>query len=78
MVSTADDCALHGKSTVGRRGIAGAALAIKVAGAAAAEGLTLAQVTAAALAAVESIGSMGCSASMCHIPGRPAPEERCD
>lgn len=48
----------------------------QVAGAAAAAGLPLAEVKAAAQAALEHIGTMGVALSGCNVPGS-APSDRC-
>jgi phosphoenolpyruvate---glycerone phosphotransferase subunit DhaK len=63
-----------------RRGIAGDLFVIKVAGARAAEGATLAQVTAAADKANDATRSMGVALSSCTIPaaGRPIFELEAD
>ncbi|GAB4813888.1 hypothetical protein N2152v2_000934 [Parachlorella kessleri] len=70
MVITADDCALPGKTAVGRRGIAGTVLVHKVAGAAAAAGADLDQVKRCAEHAASSLGTMGCSVTVCTMPGQ--------
>lgn len=49
---------------------------VQVAGAAAAEGLPLADVKAAAAAALEHIGTMGVALGGCNVPGS-APSDRC-
>jgi len=71
MVVVADDCALEGAGPTGRRGIAGTVLVHKVAGAAAAAGGGLVEVTAAAQAAADAMGSMGVATSTCCVPGKP-------
>lgn len=76
LVAVADDCALPGKTRVGRRGIAGMAIVLKIAGAVAADGGSLSQVTEAAEMAAANIGSMGCSLSVCTLPGQSRIEER--
>lgn len=70
MVITADDCALSNKSSVGRRGIAGTVLVHKVAGALAASGADLTSVKAGAERAAACIGTMGCSMTVCNMPGQ--------
>ncbi|MBV9785368.1 MAG: dihydroxyacetone kinase subunit DhaK [Acidisphaera sp.] len=74
VVVVADDVALH--DTVEpdrRRGIAGTVLVHKVAGAAAASGLALAEVAAEASAAAAALASMGVALGACTVPaaGRP-------
>lgn len=69
MVVVGDDCALEGRGIAGRRGIAGTVLVHKVAGAAAAAGATLDQVTAEAQAAATSVGTVGVAATACTLPG---------
>jgi dihydroxyacetone kinase len=74
IVVVADDVAL--RDTVAperRRGIAGTVLVHKVAGAAAAAGLPLAEVAATARAAAAALGSMGVALGACTVPaaGRP-------
>ncbi len=74
MVVVADDVALAANTeTAGRRGIAGTVLVHKIAGAAAAAGLPLAEVKGKAERAIISIGSMGVALSSCTVPaaGRP-------
>jgi ATP-dependent dihydroxyacetone kinase len=74
IVVVADDVAL--RNTVARhrrRGIAGTVLIHKLAGAAAATGLDLAEVTALACAAAGDLGTMGVALGACTVPavGRP-------
>lgn len=69
MVIVGDDCALPLARGVGRRGLAGTILVHKVAGAAAAAGLSLADVTAEAKHASEVVGTMGVAFSVCTLPG---------
>jgi len=74
VVVVADDVALH--DTVERsrwRGIAGTILVHKVAGAAAAAGLTLDEVVAEAAAAASAVGSMGVSLGACTVPAAGVP-----
>ncbi|KQQ81852.1 dihydroxyacetone kinase subunit DhaK [Aureimonas sp. Leaf324] len=74
MVVVADDVALAASTeTAGRRGIAGTVLVHKVAGARAAEGATLAEVTAAAEKAIAGLGSMGVALSACTVPAAGKP-----
>ncbi|CAH1687045.1 Dihydroxyacetone kinase, ATP-dependent [Hyphomicrobiales bacterium] len=64
-----DDAALgSAEATAGRRGIAGTVLVHKVAGAAAEAGLSLADVTERAKAAVAGLASMGVALSPCTVP----------
>lgn len=70
MVIVGDDCALPPpRGIVGRRGLAGTILVNKVAGAAAASGLSLADVAAEAKRASEIVGTMGVALSVCTLPG---------
>ncbi|KAF2317592.1 hypothetical protein GH714_025054 [Hevea brasiliensis] len=67
-VIVGDDCALppsHG--VAGRRGLAGTILVHKVAGAAAAAGLSLDEVAAEAKRASEMVGTMGVALSVCTM-----------
>jgi dihydroxyacetone kinase len=75
IVLVADDIALaatHERS--GRRGIAGTILVHKIAGAAAAQGMTLDQVAALARAAAEDVATIGISLSAGTVPavGKPS------
>lgn len=69
MVVVDDDVALGAGGGAGRRGIAGTVLVHKVAGAAAAAGLPLAQVKAQAQAAIAATGTMGVGLTGCTVPG---------
>jgi dihydroxyacetone kinase len=73
MVVIGDDVSLPAGSDAGRRGIAGTVFVHKVAGAAAAVGLSLADVKAEAVAAAAEVGTMGVGLSACTAPaaGRP-------
>eukprot|EP00808_Paulinella_micropora_P006436 g20578.t1 len=72
MVVVADDCALpKQKGITGGRGIAGTVLVHKLAGAAAREGLSLAEVTKVAQHTADNVRSMGVSLSSCTLPGEP-------
>ncbi|XP_057446784.1 putative 3,4-dihydroxy-2-butanone kinase isoform X1 [Lotus japonicus] len=65
-----DDCALPPpRGIAGRRGLAGTVLVQKVAGAAAAAGLSLADVAAEAKHASEVVGTMGVALHPCTLPG---------
>src|SRR5947207_1427452 len=73
-VLVADDVALAASAGhAGRRGLAGAVLVHKVAGAAAAAGAALADVAAAARAAAAAVRTMGVALTPCTVPaaGRP-------
>lgn len=81
MVVVADDVALAADGDhAGRRGIAGTVWVHKVAGAAAANGLTLREVRQAAEAAMSAIGTMGVALAPCTVPaaGRPGFELAAD
>ncbi|CAN6465639.1 unnamed protein product [Victoria cruziana] len=70
-VIVGDDCALPPpRGIAGRRGLAGTVLVHKVAGAAAAAGLSLADVAAEAKRASEMVGTMGVALSVCTLPGQ--------
>ncbi|RDY14538.1 putative 3,4-dihydroxy-2-butanone kinase [Mucuna pruriens] len=70
-VIVGDDCALPPpRGIAGRRGLAGTILVHKVAGAAAADGLSLADVAAEAKHASEIVGTMGVALTVCTIPGQ--------
>ncbi|OVA01127.1 Dak kinase [Macleaya cordata] len=71
MVIVGDDCALPPpRGIAGRRGLAGTILVHKVAGAAAAAGLPLADVAAEAKNASQLVGTMGVALSVCTLPGQ--------
>ncbi|XP_027125854.1 putative 3,4-dihydroxy-2-butanone kinase [Coffea eugenioides] len=71
MVIVGDDCALPPpRGIAGRRGLAGTIFVHKVAGAAAACGLSLSAVAAEAKRASELIGTMGVALSVCTLPGQ--------
>ncbi|XP_012852771.1 PREDICTED: putative 3,4-dihydroxy-2-butanone kinase [Erythranthe guttata] len=75
MVIVGDDCALPPpRGIAGRRGLAGTILVHKVAGAAAASGLSLAEVAAEAKRASEMVGTMGVALSVCTLPGQVTPD----
>ncbi|PON97516.1 Dihydroxyacetone kinase [Trema orientale] len=70
-VIVGDDCALPPpRGIAGRRGLAGTILVHKVAGAAAAAGLSLSEVAAEAKRASEMVGTMGVALSVCTLPGQ--------
>ncbi|KAI7724927.1 hypothetical protein M8C21_024056, partial [Ambrosia artemisiifolia] len=72
MVIVGDDCALPPPLGIaGRRGLAGTILVHKIAGAAAASGLSLSDVAAEARHASEIVGTMGVALSVCTLPGQP-------
>lgn len=71
MVIVGDDCALPPpRGIAGRRGLAGTVFVHKIAGAAAACGLSLADVAAEAKRASEMVGTMGVALSVCTLPGQ--------
>ncbi|XP_074304700.1 putative 3,4-dihydroxy-2-butanone kinase [Silene latifolia] len=71
MVIVGDDCALPPpRGIAGRRGLAGTILVHKVAGALAAAGCSLTEVTAEARRATGMIGTMGVALSVCTLPGQ--------
>ncbi|KAL3655079.1 hypothetical protein CASFOL_000865 [Castilleja foliolosa] len=71
MVIVGDDCALPPpRGMTGRRGLAGTIFVHKVAGAAAAAGLSLAEVAAEAKRASEMVGTMGVALTVCSLPGQ--------
>lgn len=80
IVVVADDVSLSGiVPRHRRRGVAGAVLVHKIAGAAAERGDDLATVTALARRAAEAIGTMGVGLSACTVPGVGKPGfELCD
>ncbi|KAK1287391.1 putative 3,4-dihydroxy-2-butanone kinase [Acorus calamus] len=70
-VIVGDDCALPPRRGIaGRRGLAGTILVQKVAGAAAAAGLSLTEVLDEAKHASEMVGTMGVALSVCTLPGQ--------
>ncbi|KAE9600208.1 putative phosphotransferase with an alcohol group as acceptor, FAD-AMP lyase (cyclizing) [Lupinus albus] len=70
-VIVGDDCALPlPRGIAGRRGLAGTVLVHKVAGAAAAAGLSLADVAAEAKSASEKVGTVGVALTLCTLPGQ--------
>ncbi|ESQ48146.1 hypothetical protein EUTSA_v10020350mg [Eutrema salsugineum] len=70
-VIVGEDCALPPpRGITGRRGLAGTVLVHKVAGAAAAAGLSLEIVAAEAKCASEMVGTMGVALSVCTLPGQ--------
>ncbi|KAK6925471.1 DhaL domain [Dillenia turbinata] len=74
-VIVGDDCALPPpRGIAGRRGLAGTVLVHKVAGAAAAAGLSLPDVAAEAKRASEVVGTMGVALSVCTLPGQVTPD----
>jgi triose/dihydroxyacetone kinase / FAD-AMP lyase (cyclizing) len=66
----ADDCALPEATAVGRRGIAGMVLVLKLAGAAAAAGKELVDVCDVACKAASAVCTLGCSLTTCTLPGK--------
>ncbi|XVV14312.1 dihydroxyacetone kinase subunit DhaL [Actinoplanes sp. CA-131856] len=73
IVVVADDVALTSAGGAGRRGIAGTVLVHKVAGAAAAAGLPLAEVAARARRVADTVGTMGVALSACTVPAAGQP-----
>ncbi|KAK9925694.1 hypothetical protein M0R45_022964 [Rubus argutus] len=74
-VIVGDDCALPPpRGIAGRRGLAGTILVNKIAGAAAAAGLSLAEVAAEARRSSEMVGTMGVALSVCTQPGQVTPD----
>ncbi|KAM1478278.1 hypothetical protein PS2_039230 [Malus domestica] len=74
-VIVGDDCALPPpRGIAGRRGLAGTILVHKIAGAAAAAGLSLADVAAETRRASELVGTMGVALSVCTLPGQVTPD----
>ncbi|MFS7962152.1 putative phosphotransferase with an alcohol group as acceptor, FAD-AMP lyase (cyclizing) [Helianthus anomalus] len=72
MVIVGDDCALPPPLGIaGRRGLAGTILVHKIAGAAAASGLSLSDVASEARHACGVVGTMGVALSVCTLPGQP-------
>ncbi|XP_023000877.1 putative 3,4-dihydroxy-2-butanone kinase isoform X1 [Cucurbita maxima] len=70
-VIVGDDCALPPpRGIAGRRGLAGTVLVHKVAGAAAAAGLSLLDVATEAKHVADMIGTMGVALSVCTLPGQ--------
>ncbi|KAL9669996.1 hypothetical protein QQ045_007546 [Rhodiola kirilowii] len=75
MVIVGDDCALPPpRGVAGRRGLAGTILVHKIAGAAAAAGLSLPDVAVEAKHASEMVGTMGVALSVCTLPGQVTPD----
>ncbi|KAK6354883.1 hypothetical protein TWF696_004014 [Orbilia brochopaga] len=69
-----EDASLDGGSMVGRRGLAGTIFVHKIAGAAAARGNTLDDVTRTAQKVVDSMATVGVSLDRCSVPGRSGQE----
>ncbi|VFQ94430.1 unnamed protein product [Cuscuta campestris] len=72
MVIVEDECALPTFGVEGRRGFAGTILVHKVAGAAAASGLSLSEVAGEAKRAAKMVGTYGVALSVCTLPGQVA------
>ncbi|KPM34506.1 Dihydroxyacetone kinase 2 [Neonectria ditissima] len=70
MVIVGDDVSVEGNSLVGQRGLAGVVLVHKIAGAKAAEGADLDQVTAVAKKAASQMATVAASLDRCNVPGR--------
>ncbi|KAF2746229.1 dihydroxyacetone kinase, partial [Sporormia fimetaria CBS 119925] len=77
MVVVGDDVGVGRKQggKVGRRGIAGTVLVLKIAGALAEMGASLKEVSATARVVAENIVSIGSSLAHVHVPGRSVGEE---
>ncbi|KAF1831425.1 dihydroxyacetone kinase [Decorospora gaudefroyi] len=77
MVVVGDDAGVGRKKggKVGRRGIAGTVLVVKIAGAAAARGASLQEVTRVAQLVADNTVSIGSSLSHVHVPGRREPAD---
>jgi len=71
-VVVADDVALPLNTVTGRRGLAGTLFVHKIAGAAAAAGLSLDDVAAEARAAASAVATVGVALSRATVPGSPA------
>uniref|UniRef100_A0A1I7ZW64 Triokinase/FMN cyclase n=1 Tax=Steinernema glaseri TaxID=37863 RepID=A0A1I7ZW64_9BILA len=81
LVFIADDVALEAKDhSVGRRGLAGAVLLLKVAGAMSEEGVFFEEIVKTTRSINENLGTMGVSLYPCSLPGKPPmfdlPEEK--
>lgn len=73
-VKVADDIAVNDSLyTVGRRGVAGTVLVHKIAGAAATQGLDLAQVKHIAQKAADNVTSLGFAFNSCTVPAKGTP-----
>ncbi|KAL3984604.1 Dak1 domain family protein [Acanthocheilonema viteae] len=73
MVIIGDDVALESSFTgrdLGRRGLAGAVLLLKIVGAMAEEGKDLKTITATSRSVNDNLGTIGVSLSACSLPGR--------
>ena len=71
-----DDCAVVDTGSVGRRGLAGSVLLIKLVGALAQRGASLNALTAFAQKAVRNLGTMGIGLDTCALPGEPRSASR--
>ncbi|KAF3909655.1 hypothetical protein AA313_de0207594 [Arthrobotrys entomopaga] len=65
-----EDASLDAESLVGRRGLAGTVFVHKIAGAAAARGLELSEVTKIAQKVSDSLATVAVSLDRCSVPGR--------
>ncbi|KAK6348989.1 hypothetical protein TWF730_009749 [Orbilia blumenaviensis] len=65
-----EDASLNGSSLVGRRGLAGTVFVHKIAGAAAAKGWSLEEVTRVAQKVADNVATVGVSLDRCSVPGR--------
>jgi triose/dihydroxyacetone kinase / FAD-AMP lyase (cyclizing) len=79
MIVTADDCALpRTKGITGARGVAGTVLVHKVAGAAAAAGMSLDEVAAIARRLANRMGTLGIALDSVTVPGAQQKNDRLD
>jgi len=79
MVAVADDCALErSKGITGARGVAGTVLVHKIAGAAAAEGKSLKEVSDIARLVCDGMGTMGVALDAVTVPGASTKNDRLD
>ncbi|KAF9767327.1 hypothetical protein IL306_000117 [Fusarium sp. DS 682] len=70
MVIVGDDVSVEGNSLVGQRGLAGTVFCHKIAGAKAAQGASLEQVTAITRKAASQMATVAASLDRCSVPGR--------
>ncbi|KAI5462840.1 Dak1 domain-containing protein, partial [Mariannaea sp. PMI_226] len=70
MVIVGEDVSVEGNSLVGQRGLAGVVFVHKIAGAKAAKGASLDEVTAVATKAASQMATVAASLDRCSVPGR--------
>ncbi|KAK4123498.1 DAK1/DegV-like protein [Parathielavia appendiculata] len=70
IVFVQDDVSINGNELVGRRGLAGTVFVHKIAGAAAAKGLSLDEVTRVAQKTADSLSTVAVSLDRCSVPQR--------